>query len=63
MCGATEGTNTAPSQAIVFNTFNLGQVLSTTYQHNEDVFMVVGTRAVVAQRIRSIYCSLHGTSC
>lgn len=59
----TSGTCPAQFQAIVLNTFNLGQVLSTTYQHNEDVFMVVGTRAVVAQRIRSIYCSLHGTSC
>jgi hypothetical protein len=60
---ASDGTCPTQFQAIVFNTFNLGQVLSTTYQHNEDVFMVVGTRAVVAQRIRSIYCSLHGTSC
>lgn len=57
------GTCPAQFQAIVLNTFNTGQVLSTTYQHNEDVFMVVGTRAVVAQRIHSIYCSLHGTTC
>ncbi|HEX3764841.1 MAG TPA: hypothetical protein VHW23_39365 [Kofleriaceae bacterium] len=59
----TNGTCPAAFQAIVLNTFNIGEVLSTTYQHNEDVFMVVGTRAVVAQRIHSIYCSLHGTSC
>jgi hypothetical protein len=59
----TNGTCPAQFQAIVLNTFNLFQVLGTDYQHNEDVFMVVGTRAVVAQRLHSIYCSLHGTVC
>lgn len=59
--GAVPVNGTCPLgfQAIVVDTFN-DKTLTTTYQHNEDVYMVVGTRASVIQRIRRVHCHLNG---
>jgi hypothetical protein len=59
--GAAPSGGTCPSafQTIVLDTFN-DKTLTTTYVHNEDVYMVVGTRAAVIQRIRRVHCHLNG---